>query len=114
MRKMVTMERWETLRRLNMSTGYQPDDLAGVAELAEDIFHVARTVVSSWNARRDKISFPPPVRNLRSGPVYSISEYVVAYADWHPVRGNKSGAIDDLVFRQLDHWLDQIREEDAA
>lgn len=106
------MERWERLQRLNVAKGYQARDLAGVAELADDVFHVPRTVVTSWNARRHKISFPMPVIALRSGPVFSISEYVVAWNDWQPKRGNKSGSLDDQTYYRLNRWYEQIRQSE--
>lgn len=90
---MSDMSNWMRLRRLNEANGYVPDDLAGVAELAEYVFHVAPTVITSWNARRDFINFPPPVVILKCGPVFSVSEYVMAWNDWTPKRGTKSGTL---------------------
>lgn len=94
------MKQWEQLRRLNAGK-YAADDLAGGAELADDIFHVKRTVVASWNSRGENDVFPPPVVKLRSGPVYSISEYVVAWNEWDVRNGNKSGFLDDEAYVRL-------------
>lgn len=90
---MSSMKNWERLRALHEANGYQPDDLAGIAELAKNVFHVAPTVITSWNARRDLIDFPPPVVKLGCGPVFSISEYVMAWNDWEPKQGVKSGTL---------------------
>jgi chromosome partitioning protein len=46
----------------------QPDNLVGIAEIAE-IAKVSRQVVSNWRHRYE--DFPPPLRTLQSGPVWN-------------------------------------------
>ncbi|WP_424535514.1 AAA family ATPase [Sphaerisporangium viridialbum] len=47
------------------------DDLVGLYEVAE-MAHVSRTVVANWRSRDQR--FPPPVADLRSGPVFNAAQ----------------------------------------
>lgn len=48
-------------------------ELVGVSEIAE-MAGVSKQVVTNWRARSEK--FPPPVAELRSGPVWSLRDIV--------------------------------------
>lgn len=67
-----------------------PRHLAGVAEIAA-LFLVSRTVVSNWDARRDRNGFPLPVCRLASGPVYDVNEVLSWYAGYVPLKGGRPG-----------------------
>jgi hypothetical protein len=86
-------QRWEELQRLNAEQGYDLSDFAGIAELADDIFHVSRSVICNWNSRFGGITFPPPVLKFRATPVYSVQEYLIAWQDWETTKGEKVGKI---------------------
>jgi hypothetical protein len=67
-------------------TGHPPqfvsvDDLAGLAEIA-DALGVSRQAVSNWTAGRSRESFPPPLKCLRCGPLYSLSAVKAWYMPW--------------------------------
>lgn len=67
-----------------------PDDLAGVAELAA-LFGVGRTTVSNWADRRDRIGFPSPVKRLAMGPVWDSQEVLRWYLRYIPEKGGRPG-----------------------
>lgn len=56
-----------------------PDDLAGVAELAEALSTegntVATTNVTTWMSRRETNHCPEPVLSFRMGTVHSVSAW---------------------------------------
>jgi len=56
-----------------------PDDLAGVAELAEQLstegHTVATTNVTTWMSRRATNHSPEPIKSFRMGTVHSISAW---------------------------------------
>lgn len=56
-----------------------PDDLAGVAELAEALSTegstVATTNVTTWMSRRETNHSPEPIKTLRMGTLHSISAW---------------------------------------
>lgn len=109
------MNRWEQLRRLNAVTGYQPDDLAGIKELAEDVLHVSRTVITGWNSSKASSVFPPPIRILKGTPVFSISEYILAWYDWVPKRSHKKiGHLDSEMAAKLEELINKLAEDEAA
>jgi hypothetical protein len=56
-----------------------PDDLAGVAELAIELSTEGRTVattnVTTWMSRRETNHSPEPIKTFRMGTLHSISAW---------------------------------------
>lgn len=60
-----------------MAKKVNPDSLVGIAEIAE-FAGVSTQAVVNWTKRN--LSFPQPVRVLRSGPIY-LSDQVAAWME---------------------------------
>lgn len=67
-------------------------DLVGVKELSE-LLSVSRTSVSNWEARKEELGAPDPVAVLGCGKIYSASRHIKWWANWIPIKGNKSGSL---------------------
>jgi hypothetical protein len=69
-----------------------PRNLVGVAEIAR-YFSVGKSTVSNWAARRRTNGMPLPVADPDCGTIYDISQIIVWWANWEPIRGTKVGCL---------------------
>lgn len=72
------------------------DDIVGIMELA-DFFEVGRSTISNWAAQRDRNGMPFPLKQLGSGPVYSLLEVIRWWVNWVPGKGAKAGKLPITV-----------------
>jgi len=65
------------------------DDLVGVSEIAKNL-NVTIYRVKRWIERRASTNCPRPVRVLRIGHIYSMTEWRAWFALWRITRGPES------------------------
>lgn len=62
------------------------EDIVGLAEVAEGL-GVQKFRVNRWVERRESVGCPKPVRVLKLGHLYSMTEWRGWYALWKVTRG---------------------------
>jgi hypothetical protein len=78
-----------------MTVPIDPEELVGVAEIAE-MANVSRSAVANWRARNS--DFPDPVAELQSGPVFLRSQI----RTWLVRRKVPMATVHDLLSRRAD------------
>jgi hypothetical protein len=76
-------------------------DIGGRHEIAVEL-GVSLERVKKWITRRDDTNCPQPVRHLRRGEIYSLSEWRGWFAMWKVTRGSETWWMEDLIDERPD------------